>query len=71
MQVNPLGTVPAFRNGGTFMTESAAIVQYLAMRYAPNELVLPVHEPAQRRSSTYLVSRANACCPACRAAAGL
>ncbi|MDK3071820.1 glutathione S-transferase family protein [Sedimentitalea sp. JM2-8] len=33
--VNPLGTVPFLRDGETGMTESAAICQYLADRYAP------------------------------------
>jgi len=34
--VNPLGTVPFLRDGDTAMTESAAICQYLANRYAPD-----------------------------------
>jgi glutathione S-transferase len=46
MDVNPLGTVPAMRDGETFMTESAAIVQYLATRYAPNDLLVPLEDPA-------------------------
>jgi glutathione S-transferase len=46
LETNPLGTVPAMRDGETFMTESAAIVQYLATRYAPNALVVPPDDPA-------------------------
>jgi glutathione S-transferase len=46
LQVNPLGTIPAFRDGTTFMTESAAIVQYLATRYGPNDLVVPPGDAA-------------------------
>lgn len=46
LEVNPLGTIPALRDGETFMTESAAIVQYLATRYAPNELAVPIDDPA-------------------------
>ena len=42
--VNPLGTVPFLRDGETGMTESAAICQYLADRYAP-DLGLPVDHP--------------------------
>jgi len=38
LQINPLGTIPALIDGGTLMTESAAIVQYLAVRHAPNGL---------------------------------
>ena len=33
LEINPLGTIPAMRDGETFMTESAAIVQYLVTRY--------------------------------------
>jgi glutathione S-transferase len=38
LEVNPLGTVPAFFDGGTRMTESAAICHYLAARYSPGQL---------------------------------
>jgi glutathione S-transferase len=34
-QINLLGTVPYFEDGATGMTESAAVCQYLADRYAP------------------------------------
>ncbi len=46
MAVNPLGTIPAMRDGDTFMTESAAIVQYLVTRYGPSPLAVAVDEPA-------------------------
>ena len=46
LEVNPLGTIPAMRDGETFMTESAAIVQYLATRYGPNELAVAADDPA-------------------------
>jgi glutathione S-transferase len=46
LQVNPLGTIPAMRDGETFMTESSAIVQYLATRHAPNHLVVSVDDSA-------------------------
>jgi glutathione S-transferase len=42
LEVNPLGTIPAMRDGVTFMTESAAIVQYLATRDGPSPLAVPV-----------------------------
>src|SRR5579862_4696930 len=46
LQVNPLGTIPAMRDGELFMTESAAIVQYLATRHAPNDLLVTVDDAA-------------------------
>lgn len=46
LEVNPLGTIPALRDGATFMTESAAITQYLATRYAPNDLNVEPTDPA-------------------------
>jgi glutathione S-transferase len=41
LAINPLGTIPAFRDGETFMTESAAILQYLAVKYGPQLGVAP------------------------------
>jgi len=46
LKVNPLGTIPAFRDGATFMTESVAIVQYLATRHAPNHLLVATEDAA-------------------------
>ena len=46
LKINPLGTIPALIDGPTLMTESAAIVQYLAVRYGPNELVVEPDDPA-------------------------
>ncbi len=43
--INPLGTVPLLIDGGTRMTESAAICQYLATRYGPTPLAVGVDEP--------------------------
>src|SRR6476661_7242932 len=40
MAVNPLGTIPALVDGETFMTESAAITQYLVTRYGPSDLAV-------------------------------
>ena len=40
LEVNPLGTIPALIDGATFMTESAAIVQYLVTRYGPTDLAV-------------------------------
>ena len=41
-KVNPLGTIPAFIDGETRMTESAAIVDYVGQKYAPGRLSVPV-----------------------------
>lgn len=46
LEVNPLGTIPAMRDGETFMSESAAIVQYLVTRHGPSDLAVAVDDPA-------------------------
>ena len=46
LEVNPLGTIPALKDGETFMSESAAIVQYLCTRYGPSELAVGADDPA-------------------------
>jgi glutathione S-transferase len=46
LQINPLGTIPALIDGPTLLTESAAIVQYLAVRHAPNALLVEADDPA-------------------------
>ncbi|RVU17726.1 glutathione S-transferase family protein [Methylobacterium oryzihabitans] len=43
--VNPLGTIPALDDGGTILTESAAICEYLAARHSPGELGVRPDEP--------------------------
>jgi glutathione S-transferase len=46
LQVNPLGTIPLMLDGDTRMTESAAICQYLSVRYGPSPLAVEPKEPA-------------------------
>jgi glutathione S-transferase len=46
MAVNPLGTIPALIDGDTFMTESAAIVQYLVTRHGPSPLAVAADDAA-------------------------
>ncbi|MCK0511011.1 glutathione S-transferase family protein [Aromatoleum buckelii] len=46
LEVNPLGTIPAFFDGDTRMTESAAICQYLAARHSPRQLDVAADESA-------------------------
>lgn len=46
LRINPLGTIPAMIDGSTFMTESAAIVQYLVTRHGPSELAVGVDDAA-------------------------
>ncbi len=43
--LNPLGTVPVLFDGEHRMTESAAICHYIAERYAPDKLAVPVNDP--------------------------
>lgn len=45
LEINPLGTIPAFFDGETRMTESAAICEYLAVRYGPTPLAVTPDEP--------------------------
>jgi glutathione S-transferase len=45
LAINPLGTVPALVDGHTYMTESAAMCQYLAARAAPTTLNVDANEP--------------------------
>lgn len=46
LQVNPLGTIPAFFDDGPRMTESAAICQYLADKHGAGTLGVRPDEPA-------------------------
>ena len=46
LQDKPLGPVPLLCDGDIRMTESAAMCQYLAARYSPNEFDVPVNDPA-------------------------
>jgi len=46
LEINPLGTIPALKDGDTFMSESAAIVQYLCTRHGPSDLAVGVDDPA-------------------------
>lgn len=46
LQENPLGTIPLLVDGETRMTESAAIVQYLATRDGPSALSVEPGDPA-------------------------
>ncbi|QUD87659.1 glutathione S-transferase family protein [Phenylobacterium montanum] len=42
--VNPLGTIPTLLDDGARMTESAAMIQYLAARYGEGRLDVPVQD---------------------------
>lgn len=50
-RINPMGKLPALRDGGTVITESAAIGLYLADRYSYGDLAPTVDDPAR---GTYL-----------------
>lgn len=45
LELNALGTIPAFFDGATRMTESAAICHYLAARHSPGALNVETDEP--------------------------
>lgn len=46
LNINPLGTVPAFVDGNTTLTESSGICHYLAEKHAPTPLRVGPDEPA-------------------------
>ena len=54
LEVNPLGTVPAFFDGALRMTESAAICQYLAARHSPRGMDVALDEPEFGRYLNFL-----------------
>jgi glutathione S-transferase len=43
--INPLGTIPTLLDDGVRMTESAAMIQYLAARHGQGRLDVPVDDP--------------------------
>ena len=45
LQINPLGTIPTLLDGETKMTESAAMVEYLAARYGQDRLGVDRDDP--------------------------
>ena len=45
LEINPLGTVPALVDKNVVMTESVAILHYLANRFGPTPLMVAPHEP--------------------------
>lgn len=45
LEINPLGTVPYFRDGPTQMTESTGICHYLAVRYGDGEFDIAPDDP--------------------------
>ena len=44
LEINPLGTIPAFSDGATRMTESAAICHFLAARHSPGQMNVETDE---------------------------
>lgn len=54
LDINPLGTVPAFTDGPLLMTESSAICHYLGTKYGPTDLVVGVDEPDYGRYLNFL-----------------
>ena len=45
LEANPSGTLPAFRDDDVLITESVAILQYLADRYGPTPLAVRPDQP--------------------------
>lgn len=55
LALNPMGKVPALQHGQTMVTETGAILAYLADLYPEKKLAVPGSRP--RRSSLYRQSR--------------
>ena len=55
LEINPLGTVPTLYDDGHRMTESVAMIHYLATRYGPTDLALGIEEPDYAEYLNYLV----------------
>ena len=47
LAINPMGKVPAIRHGDTLVTEQAAVLMYLADRFAAGELAPGLNDPAR------------------------
>lgn len=45
LEINPLGSLPFFKDGGTHISESIAICLYLLARNGPTPLAVEPHEP--------------------------
>lgn len=54
LQVNPLGTIPYFRDGEAVLTESSGILHYLAQRHGPTPLEVTAAEPGFALYTNYL-----------------
>ncbi len=46
LEINPLGTIPALFDGETRMTESAAMVEYICVRYGAGKLAFATDHPS-------------------------
>lgn len=55
LDLNPLGTVPVLQDGATVMTESAAMLPYLAAKAGPTPLAVAPDEPAFGAYLNFLV----------------
>jgi len=54
LQLNPLGEIPVLQDGAIVLTDSNAILVYLAKRYAPGSLWLPEEPVAASRVQRWL-----------------
>lgn len=46
LEINPTGSVPTLEDGALRIYESAAILEYLAVRHSPEQLAVPVSDAA-------------------------
>ncbi|WP_081151689.1 glutathione S-transferase family protein [Cognaticolwellia beringensis] len=56
LEINPLGTVPFLKDGDTTLTESSAMLLYLAERYRQTDLSIPTSHPEYGNYLNWLFS---------------
>ena len=57
LKINPMGKVPALRDGDATLAEAAAICAYIAERYPDAKLAPPVGDPARAKYLYWLFYR--------------
>jgi glutathione S-transferase len=59
LAINPMGKVPALKDGGLSVAESAAIIAYIAERYSDANLAPPIGDPQRTKYLQWMFFAAN------------